>query len=274
METKTILLPNRPDTFLLQALRERLSQGQTVRITFGGHSMLPLIDGEGDSIDLAPLAPDQPITPGQVCLFYYAGHHIVHRLLKIKHTPNGDIYIFRGDNCYNCERVQRNNILALLTAVLHPDGTVIRCDSPEWIASSRRVVRRRTWKNRMVRLVNRQARKRLMPFYFLLLLILMWTPVGGLGVSLNNFVLGIRLDHLLHASVYLFCPLFLMDVLHYRKGLILLLAIAIGLCTESVQYLLPYRGFDINDLIANALGCTLCWLALLPYLRRKRGFFL
>lgn len=102
--------------------------------------------------------------------------------------------------------------------------------------------------------------------YFPLLLILMWAPVGGLGVPLDNFVLGIRLDHLLHASVYVPCPLFLMDFAFLsrrstRLGFAVWLASAlVAVTTESVQYLLPYRGFDINDLVANIFGITLGWL--------------
>ena len=59
-----------------------------------------------------------------------------------------------------------------------------------------------------------------------------------------------------------------MDFLKRRKVLILVMALAIGLFTEFIQYLLPYRGFDVNDLIGNSLGILLGWIAILPFLLR------
>jgi len=265
MEVKHITLPNRPDSFLLAAMRERLQEGEEVRIAFGGVSMLPLISGTSDIIRLRPLRADEEPVAGDVYLFCLMGHHIVHRLMR----REGDIYVFRGDNCYGCERVRRQDILARLTLVEHADGTSVSTDSEAWHQASRRVVRRRGVKNFFLRWLGRDKRKVYSVVYFILLALLMWAPVGGLGVPLDNFVLGIRLDHLLHASIYLLCPAMLVDALRCRRGRILLAAIAIGLLTESVQYFLPYRGFDINDLAANALGALLGWLAILPYLRRK-----
>jgi VanZ family protein len=265
MEARNILLPNRPDTFLLAAMREQLQEGHEVRIAFGGISMLPLISGTSDIIRLRPLREEEEPVAGDVYLFCHLGHHIVHRLLR----REDDIYVFRGDNCYGCERVRRQDILARLTLVEHPDGTSVSTDSATWHEASRRVVRRRDVKNFFIRWLGREKRKVYSVVYFILLALLMWAPVGGLGVPLDNFIFGIRLDHLLHASIYLLCPAMLVDILRCRRGRILLTAIAIGLLTEGVQYLLPYRGFDINDLVANALGALLGWLAILPYLRRK-----
>ena len=60
-----------------------------------------------------------------------------------------------------------------------------------------------------------------------------------------------------------------MDLLHRRKGLVLAVAVLVGLFTEFVQYLLPFRGFDVNDLIANAGGNLIGWLAILPFMIRR-----
>jgi glycopeptide antibiotics resistance protein len=46
--------------------------------------------------------------------------------------------------------------------------------------------------------------------------------------------------------------------------------VGIGLLTEGVQWLLPYRGYDVNDLIANALGVTLGWVVILVLKKRKK----
>lgn len=265
MEVRHINLPNRFDNFLLTEMRSRLSEGQGVRINFGGISMLPLISGGTDTIRLRPLAADEEPVVGDVYLFVFHGHHIVHRLLR----REDGVYVFRGDNCYSCERVERGNILARLTTIERPDGTVVDTDSEAWHKASRRVVRRRNAKNRVIRWLGRGKRRVYSAVYFLLLAVLMWAPLNGLGVPLDNYIFGLRADHLLHASVYLLCPAMLVDLLRHRRWRILLTAIGIGLLTEGVQYLLPYRGFDINDLAANTFGNLLGWLAILPYLRKK-----
>ena len=119
-------------------------------------------------------------------------------------------------------------------------------------------------KHLAVRWLGHAGRKQLRPWYFLFLAFLMWAPLNGVGIPLDNYVLGLRMDHLLHASVFIPCTLFLYDL--YRQGCKWAewaTAVAVGVFTEMVQWLLPYRGFDINDMIANFLGVSLGWLAIL-----------
>ena len=266
MKTIEISLPNSPDNFILVEMCERLKAGHTVTMLFGGVSMLPLINGGGDKIQLRPLAADEQCKPGEVYLFFYQNHYIIHRLMNIK----DGMHNFRGDNCVNYEHVTRDQVLAKLIAIEKKDGTLVDCESDEWRRISRKVVLRRTIKNILPRLLGQQARRRWSVVYFVLLAILMWAPLNGVGLALNNYIFGLRLDHLLHASVYLFCPLFLADWLDKRAGRILAVAVLIGLITESVQALLPFRGFDINDLVANCLGNLMGWLAILPILIRHQ----
>ena len=266
METIQISLPNSPDNFLLVEMCERLKEGQEVTMLFGGRSMLPLINGEGDKIRLRPLSVDENCRTGEVYLFFHNNHYIIHRLLKIR---NG-VYVFRGDNCYSNEEVSREQVLAKLITIFRPDGTEVDCEGAWWRKASRRVLYRRKMRRTIVKLANSKARRRWAVLYFVLLAVLMWAPLNGLGVVLDKFVLGLRLDHLLHGAVYLLCPFFLMDFLNYRKGQILLLSVVIGLFTEYVQYLLPYRGFDVNDLIANVIGCILGLVTILPFLLRRK----
>lgn len=114
-----------------------------------------------------------------------------------------------------------------------------------------------------------QIRRWLSVGYILLLMALMWLPLGGMGIPMNNFVLGIRIDHLYHAAVYLpavglLSPLWGRHLLFTWLGCLLLCIV-----TESVQWLLPYRGFDINDLLANMIGVSLgLGMALLFHLKR------
>lgn len=262
MNNKRLILPNSANSFIVEEMRQRLGEGHTVTIAFGGNSMLPTLDGNGDTIELAPLS--QELRRGEVYLFLYGGHCVVHRLMRVR----GDECTFRGDNCRGEEHVRRDAVLARLTGVIHSNGTHEDCSSPLFRRRSRRASRRRTLRNIPFKWFGRQNRSWLRWVYFVLLLLLMWAPVGKLGIPMNNFVLGIRADHLYHASVYLPITFFLMDfsLFQHRKGWLLWLAgIIVGLTTESVQYLLPYRGFDINDLLANSMGVTLGFFAVALY---------
>lgn len=259
MDSRRIVIPNSAKNFVVEEMRDRLSRGLTVRIAFGGSSMLPLIDGRSDIIQLEPLC--EGMHAGDIYLFLFEGHCVVHRLMRVE----GDVMVFRGDNCMREERVGRSDVLARLKVVEHADGSHDDCDSESWHRRSRRVVMKRTLVNHVRILLSCRHRRWMRWLYFAFLLILMWAPMGFAGLPLNNFVLGIRLDHLIHASVYLPCAFFLMDFRFLnRRGrtpgaAVWLVGVAVGVVTESVQYLLPYRGFDINDLVANFLGVTLGW---------------
>lgn len=261
-----ISLPNSLDNFLLQEMCDRLKSGHTVVMAFGGASMQPLISGHGEKVKLRPLADNEECQIGEVYLFFCEGHFIIHRLMRIE----DGIHVFRGDNCYKHERVGRDGVLAKLVSIQRSDGTVIDCEGEWWHTMSKRVLRRKNVRQLAVRLFSSDSRRKLAVIYFILLAILMWAPLGGLGIALNNYIFGLRVDHLLHASVYLLCPLFLTDWLKKRPGKILLMAVCVGLFTEFVQMLLPYRGFDVNDLLANCVGNLLGWLAILLVLLRHK----
>lgn len=267
MSAKRLILPNDANSFIVDELKERLDNGITVTIAFGGNSMLPLIDGRSDTIELAPVK--EGLRRGEVYLFVYNGHCVIHRLLKI----SDDAVVFRGDNCRACEVVKREAVLARLVAVCHADGSRENCDLSQWRRKSRRVSTLRTVKNLPFRLFGRPQRRWERWLYIALLLVLMWVPMGVLGIPLNNFVFGIRFDHLLHASVYIPFVFFMMDLgkgMSSRLVFHWLLGLLFAAVTESVQLLLPYRGFDINDLVANFLGVTLGWAIVSYWKNRSR----
>ena len=222
---------------------ERLAAGERVKITLKGTSMQPTLIA-GDVLTLEPLTRDPQV--GDVVLFRYGGRHLLHRVV----AAEGDCYTMRGDNCLSVEKARRGNIVARLVAVEKHN-------------------RLKHW---TVRWLGPKGRRQLRPWYFGGLAFLMWAPLNGVGVPLDNYVLGLRMDHLLHASVFIPCTLFYMDFFRKRhRGLcIWLVAVATGILTESVQYLLPYRGFDINDIIANFLGISLGW-GLLLLVRKYRS---
>ena len=243
-------------------VEEQLAEGRQVSIVLKGVSMLTALR-EGDTLVLEPLHGEP--TAGDVLLFRSGGGHIVHRLLRCE---DGE-YVMQGDNNVSVETARRADLLARLVEVKRRDGRVVPVGNPAWRRASRCSLWRGRAKRWLVRWLDRDGRRRLRPWYFAALAVLMWAPLNGLGIPLNNYILGLRTDHLLHASVYLPCALFLMD-LRGRNGwwTVWVVAVAVGLVTESVQWLLPFRGFDVNDLVANTLGATLGWVAVLLARRR------
>ena len=209
------------------AVEERIEAGERVRITLVGTSMRPTLI-EGDVLTLEPLAGTPAV--GDIVLFRYCGRHLLHRVVAV---DNG-VYTIQGDNCATTEACRREDIVA----------RVVEVEKHNKI------------KHFAVRWFGYKGRRQLRPWYFVALAILMWAPLNGLGVPLDNYILGLRADHLLHASVFIPCALFLWDVVG-PKWLVWLCSLAIGLISEGVQWLLPYRGYDINDLVANAIGVTL-----------------
>lgn len=216
-------------------VEEQLAAGGQVKITLVGTSMQPtLLAG-----DVIVLEKTDDVAVGDVVLFCCEGRHLLHRIVAI----DGDRCTMRGDNCITCETATRENIVAKMVTVekKHP------------------------LKHLAVRWLGHKGRKQLRPWYFLCLVFLMWAPLGG--VPLDNYMLGLRLDHLLHASVFIPCSLFIYSP-YWKKWTVWLAAVGVGVLTESVQALLPYRGFDINDMIANFLGVSLGWMIIL-YMKHK-----
>ena len=102
--------------------------------------------------------------------------------------------------------------------------------------------------------------------YFIVLVLAMWLPLGG--VPLNRMVLGFRLDHVFHCAIYMLCaPAWAILLPRWHKAVWLLLAVGFGL--EMVQYWLPYRGFDLTDMIANATGALIGWIVTIIVIRKK-----
>ena len=250
-----ITMPLNADTILSLAI-EQLAAGERVWLAFDGRSMLPTLSSS-DKVLLAPLVGEPQA--GDVLLFRMGDRFVVHRLLR----HEGEEYVLRGDNNMGTERVPASALLGKVVSVKRKSGRLISTESRQWRCLSRRAAAHQWIKATVSKWLGRNGRKRLRPWYFCALAFLMWAPLNGVGIPLDNYILGLRADHLLHASVYLPCVLMLWDLIgekSRRKILVLLATIAVGLVTEGVQWLLPWRGFDMNDLVANAIGATLGWV--------------
>lgn len=249
---------NVDNAIFFATVEETIAAGQQVKITLRGTSMLTTLR-EGDTLTLAPL--DGRPKVGDVVLFRHYGKHLLHRIVKI----HGGRITLQGDNCYNMEHAVREDIVARLVHVDRIGGT----DGAEWAAASRKALKRKRIKNFFIRWFGSEGRQKLRPWYLFALFFLMWAPLNGVGPALNNYVFGIRADHLLHATVFIPCALFFMDLSRYR-WVVWLMVVALALLCESVQYLLPFRKFDVNDMVANVLGVSLGLIVILLIVKKLK----
>jgi len=98
--------------------------------------------------------------------------------------------------------------------------------------------------------------------YLLILLAGALIPLGmGPATALNNnYVLQVRADYLLHSIFYIPLPLILLlSPLGRRVGgmQVVLFSMVVVVLFETVQMLVPYRAFNINDMFANGVGVIL-----------------
>lgn len=95
--------------------------------------------------------------------------------------------------------------------------------------------------------------------YFAAIILLITLPINASGsrLNLNNItVVRIRGDYFVHALVFIPWAFF-MTSMRQPLWLWLILGLLFSTGTELLQYLLPYRRFNINDLISNSLGILL-----------------
>jgi len=106
----------------------------------------------------------------------------------------------------------------------------------------------------------------LLPLYVLVIVLVHVIPLGTDMAALNKIeVLEIRLDYLLHALAFLpwAVILWLVYGVSFRNNNIakvllwLLAGIMFAAAAEYVQNFLPYRAFNINDVLGNITGVVL-----------------
>ena len=135
----------------LAVMEEAFRRNQQIRFTPSGTSMLPMLDGENDTVTFAP--PPDRLKKYDVAFYRRKnGQLVLHRLVRI--DQDGD-YVFSGDNQYFYEPGIRNeDILALMVAFTH--------DGKEYTVkdfSYRLYIRRMMLKKRLRMLASRLIRK-------------------------------------------------------------------------------------------------------------------
>ena len=118
--------------------------------------------------------------------------------------------------------------------------------------------------------------------YLLILLIGTLIPLGPMNTTLNdNYTLNIRWDYLIHVLVYMPFPYLIW--LYQKRGslesdqptgskvkfwlLVILVPLITASLFEAMQIVLPYRRFNINDMLAGGIG-GMIGLILIPVFRK------
>jgi VanZ family protein len=118
--------------------------------------------------------------------------------------------------------------------------------------------------------------------YLLLLFLSTVLPLNPSSSPLNNhYTLHIRWDYLLHWMVYLPLPVLLGIFLSERSReqnkplqkarfwiVVAALSLLISTLFEFLQMVIPYRAFNINDLVANGVGVVIGLILMLIFRKR------
>ena len=98
--------------------------------------------------------------------------------------------------------------------------------------------------------------------YTTVIILLCVLPINSSGSGLNDiFLVSIRLDYLAHFILFIPWVFLLWKKVgvsfksDFRATIFyILLGLLFATANEAIQYLLPYRAFNINDLLANCIG--------------------
>jgi glycopeptide antibiotics resistance protein len=111
--------------------------------------------------------------------------------------------------------------------------------------------------------------RKLFWLYFSAIVLLVILPINSAGELNNITILRLRGDYFLHAL--LFVPwAFFYPAIKSNKLFWLLYGFLFAAGSEAIQYLLPYRAFNINDLIANIIG-VMTGVGVVRLVQRSRG---
>ena len=107
--------------------------------------------------------------------------------------------------------------------------------------------------------------------YTILLFLIAVLPLNSSGSAINHtFVVSIRLDYLLHCAIFIPWVYLLQRFTRLNLRIVslktlgwMIVGVSFALAMEAIQYILPYRAFNINDLLANGLGVVMGFSILL-----------
>ena len=97
--------------------------------------------------------------------------------------------------------------------------------------------------------------------FLITLIVSMVIPIGNSTVN-NTFIVGFRLDYIIHCLIY--PPWLFVGEIIFRKNfkplLWLIAGVFLVVLLELIQFIIPYRSFNINDLIAGVISVAVSYL--------------
>lgn len=98
--------------------------------------------------------------------------------------------------------------------------------------------------------------------YVIVLILLIILPINSNDSKLNHtYIFKLRADYLTHAFVFLpWCLLNPEKSITIHPYLWLALGLICACSLELVQFFIPFRTFNINDMVGNSSGVTLGYL--------------
>ena len=110
---------------LIPELARLLKEEKEVRFTPSGNSMRPFIEGEKDSVVLAPL--NRSPRKGDILLaqVHIADKiaYVLHRVLRVEENEQHTLFVLQGDgNLQGEERCTRAEIIGIVKRIEYPSG--------------------------------------------------------------------------------------------------------------------------------------------------------
>lgn len=94
---------------------------------------------------------------------------------------------------------------------------------------------------------------RLFRIYLICVLLLAMLPINSAGELNNITILKFRGDYFLHSLMLVPWMIFLLWI-KSKWWIWLLSGLLFAALVEGIQYVLPYRAYNVNDLVANIIG--------------------
>jgi len=113
-----------------------------------------------------------------------------------------------------------------------------------------------------------QSLKQYFSIYVLLIIIFNVIPIGNSHQLENTFIINFRLDYILHALEFIPWAFFCM-MLSRNTWLCFALGILFAVGAEVLQCAIPYRSFNINDMIANMIGIGMGFFVFMIFAQEK-----
>ena len=110
--------------------------------------------------------------------------------------------------------------------------------------------------------------------YVVFIMLLAIAPLGNSGVLNKTTILSFRADHILHVLQFIPWAFFCVKINQGNTKYLplwFLWGIFFAVVSEGVQYLLPYRSFNISDMLANGIGVAAGFVIFVPLGKELRA---